>query len=348
MTPEAKTIPILSKQRNMSRPPVPMQAQALTGTSATGREATPPEAQAMPRVRNMIRPSEQPAGVAAKTAAVLIPVPGEAPTFAPLKQCNLARPLPPPALAPTTNKQGGAPIEATAAVGARESPAVPKRRNLTRPAGVTAAVLMPAPGETQTSVPLKQRNLTRPDAPAPTMNQQTGAPIDLPTVQRNMSWPPHPAAQGATDAMPNKQRNMTRPPLPGPDPTPRNMTRPTLPVPEASSSHSGAPLLIPQLDNFEYIWADPDSVRQQCEEFPRNKDGHGVKHRQEWLKSALNLLSRCRDPQQVLELLCCQKHEELYRLEMHLRGLELAELELQDARKSIRAAVPKGEGQDDN
>ncbi|EDR01798.1 putative proline-rich protein [Laccaria bicolor S238N-H82] len=250
MTPEAKTIPILSKQRNMSRPPVPMQVQALTGTSATGQEATPPEAQAMPRVRNMIHPSEQPAGVAAKTAAVLIPAPGEAPTFVPLKQCNLARPLPPPALAPT-------------------------------------------------------------------MNQQTGAPIDLPTAAKHE---PATSPCGAGSNRCNAQQATEY------DPT----------TPSRPRSHLKKHDLTNTPYNFEYIWADPDS------------DGHGVKHCQEWLKSALNLLSQCRDPQQVLELLCRQKHEELYRLEMHLRGLELAELELQDARKSIRAAVPKGEGQDDN
>lgn len=75
-----------------------------------------------------------------------------------------------------------------------------------------------------------------------------------------------------------------------------------------------------------------------------------MKQRQEWLRSALNLLSRCRDPQQTLELLRRQKHQELLRLEMNLMGLDLVQSELRKARRDIRAAVPKEEeeDQDDN
>ena len=44
--------------------------------------------------------------------------------------------------------------------------------------------------------------------------------------------------------------------------------------------------------------------------------------------------------QQSLELLRRQKHQELYRIDLHLRGLETVHSELQEARKAILAAVP--------
>lgn len=192
----------------------------------------------------------------------------------------------------------------TAPPEAQAIPTIPKQRNMTRPsvpwqerapAGEAAAVHITAPHEAPTPAPLTQRNMTRPlpptDGMAPTMNQQGGAPIHLPIEagslkvvpkQRNMSRPPPPdlSAKEGVDAMAHssiKQRNMTRPPPPVLDPTSRNMTRPTLPVPEASSSDNSAPLpgtVPPQLEDFEYGWADLNIVRQQCEDFPRNKVSH--------------------------------------------------------------------------
>jgi len=132
--------------------------------------------------------------------------------------------------------------------------------------------------EVQTAAPSKQRNMSRPPlptaAPVPTM---TDAPIHLPVEASalvptllNMSRPSHPDAagkEGPTDTMGDssiKQWNMTRPPQPCADPTSRNMTRPTLPAPEASSSGPSVrlpPAVPPQLESFNYSWADLDAVR---------------------------------------------------------------------------------------
>ena len=251
----------------MSRPPPIVAPSAGTNVPSAASDrplqaATPFEAKTLPKQRNMSRP-----------------------------------PLPTKAQVISTTGLETAPPEA------QSIPTLPKQRNMTcpsvpwqerAPAGVSTeagTVHITAPHEAPTPAPLKQRNMTRPpltDAMAPSMNQQGGAPIHLPIEasslvvpkQRNMSRPPHPAKEGASDAMADssiKQRNMTRPPPPVLDPTSRNMTRPTLPVPEASSSHNSAPLtgtVPPQLEDFEYGWADLDIVRQQCEDFPRNKVSH--------------------------------------------------------------------------
>ena len=209
---------------------------------------------------------------------------------------NMTRPPPvaTPSGAPIPSLQAATPLEAKTIPLPKQRnmsrPPLPKQRNMTRPSvpleeqapagDFTGAALITAPNEAQkTPAPPKQRNMTRPLlptlAPAPTMNPQAGAPIHLPVeasaskvlpAQRNMSRPPHPdlpAKEGATDPVADssiKRRNMTRPP-----------------VLEESSTHSSAPLpntVPPQLEDFDYSWADLNMVRQQCEDFPRNKVSH--------------------------------------------------------------------------
>jgi len=111
---EAKTLPI---QCNMSRPPLPMQAQVPM--RAIGLDTMPTNAQAIPTLpnqRNMTHPpftgqEQAPAG----TDRAII-APPEAQTPAP-KQHNMTRPVAP---APSMNQQAGMSIEAQMAVPSKQ------------------------------------------------------------------------------------------------------------------------------------------------------------------------------------------------------------------------------------
>ena len=141
-----------------------MQAQA--SIKATGLDAVPAKAQAIP----IPFPGQEQVPAGTETAAVPITAPHEAQTPA-SKQRNMTRPVPVERPAPSMNQQAGASI------------APLKQRNMTRPplpAEAPAPTMTAAP-IAQTAAPSKQWNMTRPTlpakAPVPTM---TGAPIHLP------------------------------------------------------------------------------------------------------------------------------------------------------------------------